>query len=72
MRKNIIENITETTEKKWNELINKKGRRWALVVNGFGEPQLLNGAYTGEVIARGNRGIQRKIKELMKEEKSNG
>lgn len=67
MRKDILENITKTTEKKWNELITKKGYNWALVVNGLGEVELLNGRYTGEVIAKGNRNVQRKIKELMME-----
>ena len=65
MRKDLLENITEKTERMWNELLQKKGNHWALVVNGLGEVQLLNGRYVGEVLARGNRNIQRLIKELM-------
>ena len=66
MRKDLLENITERTEKMWNELLQKKGYNWALVVNGLGEVELLNGRYVGEVLAKGNRNIQRLIKELMK------
>lgn len=65
-RKDLLENITPRTEKMWNELLHKKGEHWALVVNGLGEVELLNGRYVGEVLAKGNRNIQRLIKELMK------
>ena len=63
--KNLLKNITQRTEMMWNELLNKKGNNWALVVNGLGEVELLNGRYTGEVLAKGNRNIQKLIRELM-------
>lgn len=65
MKKDLLENITARTEKMWNELLVKKGDHWGLVVNGLGEVLLLDGRYTGNALAKGNRNIQRKIKELM-------
>lgn len=65
MKKDLLENITARTEKMWNELLEKKGDHWGLVVNGLGEVLLLDGRYTGNALAKGNRNVQRKIKELL-------
>lgn len=66
MKKDLLENISERTKKLWNDLHNKKGEHWGLSVNGLGEVLLTEGRYTDNVIAKGNRNIQRVIKELMK------
>lgn len=65
MKRDLLDNITEKTEKLWNELLEKKGKNWGLAVNGLGEVLLIDGRYIGDVIAKGNRNIQRVIKELM-------
>lgn len=65
MKKDLLENISERTNRLWNELLEKKGEHWGLVVNGLGEVLLLDGRYTGNTIAKGNGNIQRKIKELL-------
>lgn len=65
MKKDLLENITERTTRLWNELLEKKGEHWGLVVNGLGEVILLDGRYTGNALAKGNRNVQRVIKELI-------
>lgn len=67
MVKDLLDNITVRTEKLWNELLKKKGEHWGLSVNGLGEVLLTDGRYTSNVIAKGNRNIQRVIRELINE-----
>ena len=65
MKKDLLQNITERTNRMWNELLEKKGEHWGLSVNGLGEVLLTEGRYTNNVIAKGNRNIQRVLKELI-------
>ena len=66
--KNLLDNITETTRKVWyaNEsaIFKKYGQyRYRLVVNGLGEVEIYD-LKRFEVVAKGNRAVQQKIKEL--------
>lgn len=63
-----LENITATTRKVWyaNEkvIFAKYGEyRYRLVVNGLGEVEIYD-LKKFEVVAKGNRAVQAKIKEL--------
>lgn len=69
MKKNLLDNISETTRKVWasNEkaLFAKYGEyRYRMGVNGLGEV-VLTDFRTCQDIAKGNRAVQAKIKELV-------
>ena len=69
MKKNLLDNISTTTQKVWanNEkaLFERYGEyRYRMGVNGLGEV-VLTDFRTCQDIAKGNRAVQAKIKELV-------
>lgn len=64
MKRNGLDAITENTRTLWNAVCNKYGQHaFRLAVNGLGEVILTKG-YT-EVISKGNRQIQKTLRELL-------
>lgn len=70
MKKNLLDNISKTTLKAWYETetarVAKYGAyRYSLGVNGLGEV-ILDDWKTKTTIAKGNRAVTAKLKELVK------
>lgn len=63
MKKDLLKSITDKTRELWDQLNDKIGDVYRLCVNGLGEVLLTRG-YT-EVVASGNRNIQKFIKSLL-------
>lgn len=73
MKKDLLDNISKTTNKAWYEcepIISKKygQNRIALCVNGLGEVELID-YKKYETLATGNRAVTAKLKELAAEAK---
>ena len=67
MKNSRCENITKTTTLLWWKLNEKIGHKYGLCENGLGEVLLTSKPYSGDIVAKGNKNIQKFIKELLKE-----